>query len=67
MSTRIEQTTSNTAYIASGLTVAAGGLSFNEWMMLGGFLIALATFLVNWYYRHKHYKLAERRAQDEED
>lgn len=39
-----------------------GWLTSNNILGLIGVLIALAGFLVNWYYKHKHYKLAEKRA-----
>lgn len=40
----------------------ASGLGFwlsNEMIGLIGLLIGLAGFLLNWYYKHKHFKLAK--------
>jgi len=45
------------------------GLSFSEWITLGGLVLMFLTFCVNSYYKHKHYKLAERKklAESEKD
>lgn len=45
-------------------TATAGALTFNEWLAVGGFLIALASFFVNWYYQHKRDKREQERAND---
>lgn len=47
------------AYTASGSAVLFGGLTVNEWVAIVGGVCAIATFVVNWYYKRKHYKLAE--------
>lgn len=49
--------------VGGAATGALGWLMNNNVLGLVGVLIALAGFLVNWYYKHKHYKLAERQAQ----
>lgn len=46
------------AYVASGTTTAVG-LTINDMVAIGGLLVGLATFLVNWYYRHQHLQLAK--------
>ncbi len=38
-------------------TAVAGGFLADNWVGVGGLVIALAGFFVNWYYRHKEYKL----------
>ncbi len=41
------------------------GLTSGEWQILGvvgGILLGLAGFVVNVYFKHKHYKLAEKHA-----
>lgn len=44
-----------------GSAAAVGGWFLsNEFAVLAGLLIGLAGFVVNWYYRHKEYKLRER-------
>jgi len=35
------------------------GLSLNDWAMLVGILTAAGTFIVNWYYKRQHLKLAQ--------
>lgn len=49
------------SYITSGGSTVIGLLTFNEWLALGGFALAVLTFLVNWWYRRKHYQLEERK------
>ena len=41
----------NTTYVVSGSAGVLGGLTANEIAAYGGLLIALATFLLNWYYK----------------
>lgn len=51
---------SPTTYAASVGSIIAG-LTLDEWQavgVMGGLILASLTFAVNWYYRHKHYKLA---------
>ncbi|CZF79704.1 phage holin [Grimontia marina] len=46
------------SYGASAVTTLAG-LTINEWVALGGFLIGVATFGVNWWYKHAQTKILE--------
>jgi hypothetical protein len=47
---------------ASGLTYSSaamtviGGLTLNEWLAISGIVLGLATFVVNWVYKQKHWK-----------
>ncbi|MBU6950996.1 phage holin [Hahella sp. HN01] len=50
-----------TNYAASAITTVAG-LTFNQWVALGGLLIGVATFVMNWCYKQKHLELARKRA-----
>ncbi len=50
---------SKVTYSGAGAAVA-GGLSSNDLVAIIGLLIAAAGFVVNWYYKRKHYQLAER-------
>ena len=53
-------------YTGSGGAVAFG-LSSTEWSVvgvIGGLLIAFFGFMVNWYYRERHYRLAEAKARE---
>lgn len=67
MQDQIAQQTAEAAAMASGKVsyfagismMVVGGLTMQEWFMFIGALTALGTFLVNWYYKHKHLKLAE--------
>ncbi len=52
----MNQSTSAVSYSASAVTTLAG-LSINEWVALGGFLIGVATFVVNWRYKHIQTKI----------
>lgn len=50
-------TTTASAYASSlGLTVF--GLGVNELAALGGLLLAILTFVINWRYKALHYRLA---------
>lgn len=44
---------------------AAGGLTVNELVALGGLGLAIATFILNAVYKHLHYKL-QKAAHDAE-
>lgn len=38
-------------YIFSGLTVAFSKLNFNEWMMFGGFVVALLGYVTSLFFQ----------------
>lgn len=45
-----------------------GGINANWVAAIGGIVIGLAGLLLNWYYKHKAYQLAKRKAGlDEEE
>lgn len=48
------------SYTTSATITVLGGLTINEWMALIGIILGIATFAVNWFYKYKHYKLAEK-------
>lgn len=52
----LENATSTASYAASAFTTIYG-LSVNEWVALGGFLLGLGTFLTNVWYRRQQLKL----------
>lgn len=56
MQERIAEIATGTSYTASAGTIVFG-LTVNEWGVLIGTILAIATFVVNWVYRHKHYQL----------
>jgi len=41
-------------YSASGVAVAAGALTLNEWLAVGGFCIGLAQFTFNVWFKMKY-------------
>lgn len=53
-----------TNYIASLMTMLAG-LSIHEFVALGGFLIGVATFGVNLWYKREMLKIQRKRSDDE--
>lgn len=57
----MERTISNMSFITSGGAGLWGLLTFTEWMMVGGLVIALLNAGINWIYREKHNRLEERR------
>ena len=50
--------TSIASYTASGSLVLFG-MTANDFAVVIGMFFALATFIINWYYKHKHMKLIE--------
>lgn len=46
--------------MAGAGTLSLGGLSANDIAMAVGAIVAVLGLLVQWYYRHKEYKLRER-------
>lgn len=62
----MERKMSAAAY-ASGAVTGIAAWTVNEIAAIGGLLLAGMTFLVNWYYRHKHYKLSEKGKKDAHD
>ena len=60
---------SNVAQYGGGGTAVVFGLSTSEWQVvgvIGGLVIGAVGFVVNTWFKHRHYKLAERRAGAEE-
>lgn len=52
--------TSIASYTASG-SLMIFGMSANDFAILFGAALAFGTFVINWVYKHKHFKLIERR------
>lgn len=52
------------SYVASGGTAVYGWISFEKFIAGAGLLLAIATFGVNWIYRHKTYKLMKKTDDD---
>lgn len=49
--------TSIASYVSSGGLVIFG-MTANDFAVIVGVFLAAATFLLNWFYKHQHYKLA---------
>lgn len=48
-----DKVATGTAYASSFVTIFASAWSFNELMMLSGFLVGLATFLYNVWFKER--------------
>lgn len=44
---------------ATSFLVGAFSLTLNEFVALTGLALAILTFLVNWFYKHRHYQLVK--------
>lgn len=53
----LQSLTSKISYSFSGLVASMGMLELNSWALLVGMVLGFATFVVNWIYKHKSYKL----------
>lgn len=58
----VVDTATPVTYGASAFAVVTG-LGFNEWVALGGLTLGVLTFVTNFYFKHKTYKLEERRTK----
>lgn len=54
----MHDTPSTVSYTASGTATMFGVLTFNEWLALGGFVIAVLTFLFNVHHKREMRKIA---------
>lgn len=50
------------SYAASGSLVIFG-MSANDFAVMIGLVLAIATFILNWIYKHRHFKLIERQVK----
>jgi hypothetical protein len=55
----VDKVASDVAYATSGL-VALTGLTLQDWFGLVGLMLAGCTFGINWYYKHRADRRAER-------
>lgn len=56
----MEKHSSAISYIMSGSWFSYGAITLNDIAMVVGILTGLGTFVVNWYYKRKEFKLRER-------
>jgi hypothetical protein len=54
-----EKITTGLSYSAAAANIVFG-LTINEISILVGIFLAMATFLINWYYKHQGMKLKEK-------
>ncbi|MGL9724468.1 phage holin family protein [Sodalis sp. (in: enterobacteria)] len=59
----MEKLTTGSAYSWGFVTCLLGALSLNQWALITGIACTLATFLLNWIYRHKEYRFRTKRDQ----
>lgn len=57
-----DKVATTTTYFASGATII-GALTFNEWMMLGGFVVGLITAIYNIWFKERLLKIAREKNQ----
>ena len=50
-------TVTNVVTPSGAMTAGVSYLTLNQWLAVGGFVIALASFLINWYYQEKRFQL----------
>lgn len=50
------------SYAASGSLVVFG-MSANDFAVMVGLVLAFATFVLNWIYKHRHFKLLEKQVK----
>ena len=62
---KVQAITSVTAPTGAA-TATAGALTLNEWLAIGGFVLAFLSFLINWHYQQKRYVLDKKRAFNDE-
>lgn len=46
-------------YAFSGINLAIGGVTLNEAVAVFGVILGIATFVVNWVYKHRDYALKQ--------
>ena len=63
----MNHTSSSIAVGAGSATAMFGALSLNDWAIIIGIVCTIGTFVVNWYYKQKEYKLLQAQAHLEDD
>ncbi|WP_255427283.1 HP1 family phage holin [Serratia sp. JUb9] len=49
----MDKYSSQVSYWVASLLTAAGALTLKDWAVLVGMAVAVGTFAINWYYKHK--------------
>ncbi len=63
MGLRMEKMFSSASYAAGGGSAVLYFFTLNGWLAIGGFTLAVLTFIINWTFRYMHYKLEQRKAE----
>lgn len=63
----VEQTANTSVFVGASTAVVAGGLTLSDLAALVGVGVAVLGLFVNWYYKHKTFKLAARKARGESE
>jgi hypothetical protein len=63
MQEKIAEVTTGSSYVAASGTVLAG-LTINEWGVIVGIILGIATYVTSLIYKHKHYQLAKKVGTD---
>lgn len=58
----VAESAANKSTYVGGTLATIGGLTANEIAAFGGLALAVVGFLLNWWYKHQHLKLARKRA-----
>tara|TARA_R110000751_G_scaffold52823_1_gene114829 strand:- start:484 stop:693 length:210 start_codon:yes stop_codon:yes gene_type:complete len=66
MDHKITTTTSVVSYLTS-VTGFVASLSISEKVALGHLAIAICTFLINWIYKRRHFRLAAMKATSKQE
>jgi hypothetical protein len=61
----LAQKAASAATYGGGGTAFIAGVNANWIAAIGGIVIGVIGLLLNWYYKHKHYKLALKRIEQE--
>lgn len=54
----MDKLTTPISYATSASMTILGGLTINDWLAVTGIVLGIATFAVNWFYKHKQSKQA---------
>lgn len=60
MKATMEKHSSFVAYFTSGSLFGTGAMTLNDVAMIVGIITGVGTFVVNWWYKRKEFKLRER-------
>ena len=55
-------TTSAAAYGTGTGIIVVGGLSLSDWAIVIGIVCTVGTFVINWHYKRKEYRLLQAQA-----